>query len=145
MLETAGDPEGARQAQQLLKQRQDALRQFCGDNGLRYKPDRTAVVGYNRTISGEVRKSLTSSAKGGTIEKRPYEILKPRKKRLEIINRGISEEKPIFAVDTDINRFASYVKNVKPKDGFYDVALHGSPTSAEFFGEDIDAEIVNNA
>lgn len=139
MLETAGDPEGARQAQQLLKQRQDALRQFCGDNGLRYKPDRTAVVGYNRTISGEVRKSLTSSAKGGTIEKRPYEILKPRKKRLEIINRGISEEKPIFAVDTDINRFASYVKNVKPKDGFYDVALHGSPTSTEFFGEDIDA------
>lgn len=88
---------------------------------------------------------MTSSAKGGTIEKRPYEILKPRKKRLEIINRGISEEKPIFAVDTDINRFASYVKNVKPKDGFYDVALHGSPTSAEFFGEDIDAEIVNNA
>lgn len=54
MLETAGDPEGARQAQQLLKQRQDALRQFCGDNGLRYKPDRTAVVDYKKSVAGYV-------------------------------------------------------------------------------------------
>lgn len=52
MLETAGDPEGARQAQQLLKQRQDALRQFCGDNGLRYKPDRTAVADYKKSVAG---------------------------------------------------------------------------------------------
>lgn len=54
MLETAGDPEGARQAQQLLKQRQDALRKFCGDNGLRYKPDRTAVVDYKKSVAGYV-------------------------------------------------------------------------------------------
>ena len=54
MLETAGDPEGARQAQQLLKQRQDALRQFCGDNGLRYKPDRTAVADYKKSVAGYV-------------------------------------------------------------------------------------------
>lgn len=54
MLDTAGDPEGARQAQQLLKQRQDALRQFCGDNGLRYKPDRTAVADYKKSVAGYV-------------------------------------------------------------------------------------------
>ena len=54
MLETAGDPEGARQAQQLLKQRQDALRQFCGNNGLRYKPDRTAVADYKKSVAGYV-------------------------------------------------------------------------------------------
>lgn len=54
MLETAGDPEGARQAQQLLKQRQDALRQFCVDNGLRYKPDRTAVADYKKSVAGYV-------------------------------------------------------------------------------------------
>ena len=54
MLETAGDPEGARQAQHLLKQRQDALRQFCGDNGLRYKPDRTAVADYKKSVAGYV-------------------------------------------------------------------------------------------
>ncbi len=54
MLETAGDPEGARQAQQLLKQRQDALRKFCVDNGLRYKPDRTAVADYKKSVAGYV-------------------------------------------------------------------------------------------
>lgn len=90
-------------------------------------------------MAGNVRKSLTSASKGGTINKRPYEIVKSRKKRLEIINRGISEERPIFAVDTDTNKFASYVRNVTPKEGFYDVALHGAPTSAEFFSEKIDA------
>lgn len=54
MLETAGDPEGAMRAQQLLKQRQDALRQFCVDNGLRYKPDRTAVADYKKSVAGYV-------------------------------------------------------------------------------------------
>ncbi len=121
------------------QRRQQALKQYCADNGLSYKADRTAVVGYNKSVDASVRKSLTSSAKGGTIEKRPYEIVKSRKKRLEIVNRGIAEERPIFAVDTDTNKFASYVRNVKPKENFYDVALHGSPTSAEFFGEEIDA------
>lgn len=87
---------------------------------------------------------MTSVAKGGKIKKRPYEIIKSREKRLEIINRGISEERPIFAIDTDTNKFASYVRNVPPKEGFYDVALHGSPTSAEFFGEEIDAYLLSS-
>jgi len=139
VLDELGDEEGLRKASVTLKQRQQTLQQYCADNGLSYKPDRTAVVGYNRTVAGKVRKSLTSTAKGGTIKKRPYEIVKSRKKRLELVNRGVSEEKPIFAVDTDTNKFASYVKNVLPKEGFYDVALHGTPTSAEFFGEQIDA------
>lgn len=139
MYEKLGDKEGFDKASATLKQREDALKKFCADNGLSYKSDRTAVVGYSRTVAGKVRKSLTSSAKGGTIKKRPYEIIKSRKKRLDIVNRGISEERPIFAVDTDTNKFASYVKNVPHKKGFYDVALHGAPTSAEFFGEDIDA------
>lgn len=138
-LEKLGDTEGLQKASVTLKQRQDALKQYCSDNGLSYKPDRTAVVGYNRAVAGKVRKSLTSVSNGGKIKKRPYEIVKPRKKRLEIVNRGIAEEKPIFAVDTDTNKFASYVKKVTPKKDFYDVALHGSPTSAEFFGEEIDA------
>jgi len=101
-------------------------------------------VGYNRAVAGNVRKSLTSASKGGTINKRPYEIIKPRKKRLEIIRRGVSEERPIFAVDTDTNKFASYVRNVPPKKDFYDVALHGAPTSAEFFGEEIDAYLLSS-
>lgn len=139
MLEKSGDSEGLKKASQTLKQRQNALKKYCSDNGLSYKPDRTAVVGYNKAVSGKVRKSLTSVSKGGTIKKRPYEVKKSREKKLEIIKRGISEERPIFAADTDTNKFASYVRNVPGKSGFYDVALHGAPTSAEFFGEKIDA------
>lgn len=59
MLEKAGDPDGAKQAQQLLKQRQDALRQYCNENGLRYKPDRTAVVDYKKSVAGYVSPDKT--------------------------------------------------------------------------------------
>lgn len=139
VLETTGDTEGLTKASATLKKRQQALKQYCSDNGLNYKADRTAVVGYNTAVAGKVKKSLTSSSKGGKIKKRPFEIVKTRKKRLEIINRGVSEEKPIFTIDTDTNKFASYVKNIPKTKDFYDVALHGTPTSAEFFGEKIDA------
>jgi len=59
-LEKLGDAKGLEKASVTLKQRQDALKQYCSDNGLSYKPDRTAVVGYNRAVAGNVRKSLTS-------------------------------------------------------------------------------------
>lgn len=59
MLEKTGDQEGAKQAQQLLKQRQDALRQYCNENGLRYKPDRTAVVDYKKSVAGYVSPDQT--------------------------------------------------------------------------------------
>ncbi len=59
-LEKLGDTEGLTKASATLKQRQQALKQYCSDNGLSYKPDRTAVVGYNRAVAGKVRKSLTS-------------------------------------------------------------------------------------
>lgn len=55
-------------------------------------------------------------------------------------------DKPIFVDSND--PFAINVKKVKPIGGFYDVALHGTSTSAEFFGEPIDAytlaEIIRN-
>ncbi|MBR6618638.1 MAG: hypothetical protein IKL00_12340, partial [Oscillospiraceae bacterium] len=56
-----------------LKQRQQTLQQYCADNGLSYKPDRTAVVGYNRTVAGKVnaanrRKTLDKSGGSGIIE-----------------------------------------------------------------------------
>ncbi len=70
---------------------------------------------------------------------RPYERPKTRVEMINIIERGRSESRPIFAVDTATNRFASNVRNVSPIEGYYDVALHGTPTYAEFFGEPIDA------
>ena len=70
---------------------------------------------------------------------RLYEIKLSREKKKAIIERGISEETPVFATDTVDNKFASYVKLVPVKEGFYDVALHGRDTSVEFFGTNIDA------
>ena len=144
MLDTTGDAEGLKKASVNLKNQQQTLKQYCADNDLSYKSDRTAVVGYNKAVAGKVRKSLTSASKGGTIKKKPYEIKKSRKRKLEIIEKGASIDKPIFAVDTETNKFASYVMNIPKNEGFYDVALHGTPTSAEFFGEEIDAYTLAN-
>ena len=60
-LEAIGDTEGLKKASAVLQKRQRALKQYCSDNGLSYKVDRTAVVGYNRTVAGKTRKALTSS------------------------------------------------------------------------------------
>lgn len=89
-------------------------------------------------------KPLTNGANSGIIEERPFEIKKSREERLKIIERGIKEERPIFVYDTEINKFATLVGNVPAKENFYDVALHGKPTYAEFFGEPIDAYTLAN-
>lgn len=128
MLETAGDPEGARQAQQLLKQRQDALRQFCGDNGLRYKPDRTAVADYKKSVAGYVPPDQTErirklngldvdkSSGSGIIEEKtvfeplPADTVVPtlREDSKELVNKLSSEE---------IRAIKKYTKNSgDPKD-----------------------------
>lgn len=74
-LEKLGDTEGLEKASATLKQRQQALQQYCADNELSHKADRTAVVGYSKTIAGKVRKSLTSASKDGTIkENKPLKI-----------------------------------------------------------------------
>jgi len=74
VLDELGDEEGLRKASVTLKQRQQTLQQYCADNGLSYKPDRTAVVGYNRTVAGKVnainhRKMLDKSGGSGIIKK----------------------------------------------------------------------------
>lgn len=51
-LESVGDTEGLKKAKETLKTRQQALKQYCADNDLKYKPDRTAVVNYKRSVAG---------------------------------------------------------------------------------------------
>ena len=70
---------------------------------------------------------------------KPYQIRYPREKRIELINRGVSQPTTIFAKDTANNRFASSVAHVPKKEGFYDVAIHGRETSVDFYGTPIDA------
>lgn len=65
-------------------------------------------------------------------------------KTKNIIQRGIAEERPIFADGA----FGKNIAKVKPEAGFYDVALHGTPIITNFFGTAIDshtlAEIIKN-
>ena len=71
-LETAGDTEGLQKAQVTLKNRQKALKQYCADNGLRYKPDRTAVVNYRKSVAGFTptdKKSKIAEIKAKAVDK----------------------------------------------------------------------------
>ena len=82
MLEKTGDTEGLQKASVTLKQRQDALKQYCSDNGLSYKSDRTAVVGYNKSISGKVnainrRKTVDNSVGSDIIEENSKKSITP--------------------------------------------------------------------
>jgi hypothetical protein len=53
MLNAVGDKEGFSDAALKLKQRQERLKAYCKEKGLSYKPDRTAVEGYNKSVSGK--------------------------------------------------------------------------------------------
>lgn len=67
-LDTLGDTEGFQKAAVTLRERQKALKQYCADNGLSYKADRTAVVGYNRSVAGKAGKSVDKLYKSDIIK-----------------------------------------------------------------------------
>ncbi len=133
-----------------LKATEEKLKDFCKQTGQDRDRFREQVLGFGRSEAQRAVQAakkhasgrLTSGAKNDII--RPYERKLSRSDKKRIIERAVSEEKPIFAEDTDVNKFASYVRNVPKKKDFYDVALHGNPTSAEFFGEVIDAYTLAN-
>lgn len=141
MLEAAGDTEGAKQVRQRVTEQNKALKSYCDSNGLKYRSDRVRTYGSvkPKAASGakSVAKPLTYSANGDTIK--PYEIPVTRQEVKDMVKRSDSLLKPIFAEDTPDNVFATNVSRVKPEIGKYDVALHGSDKSAEFFGKPIDA------
>ena len=70
---------------------------------------------------------------------KPYEVAMSNRERRQIMRIARGLEHPIYAEDTPDNHFASNVRNTLPKKGIYDVALHGTETTAEFFGKTIDA------
>lgn len=130
-----------------LKNNEAKLKDFCRQTGQDRDRFREQVLGFNRSTAQKAvhaakKSRLTSGGKDGII--RPYEHKLPREKRKQIIKKASALKKPIFAEDRPDNAFASYVRNVPSKKGYYDVALHGSPTSVEFFGEPIDAYLLAN-
>lgn len=56
----------------------------------------------------------------------------------EMIRRGIQEKDPIF--DDGKLKTAYTTRQVKKKEGFYDVVMHGAPEYVEFFGEKMNHE-----
>lgn len=55
VLEKLGDKEGLKRASATLKNRKQALTKFSADNNLPVRTDRTAVVGYNKSIAGKTK------------------------------------------------------------------------------------------
>lgn len=153
MQKAANDDEGFTKASQKLARRREAYNAYCKAQGLPKELDRTQVFGFDRSMSAKATwanrkaklaadKGLTSGAASGKIKSvgdthsiKSY----PRSELKKMIEKSNSLDKPIFAADTETNRFASYARNIKPEPGFYDVALHGNITSAEFFGKPINA------
>jgi len=141
MLEAAGDTEGAKEVRKRAAEQNKQLKAYCEGNGLKYRTDRVKTYGSvkPKAASGakSMAKPLTFSANGDTIK--PYEISVTRQEVKEMVKRSDSLLRPIFAEDTSDNKFATNVSMVKPENGKYDIALHGSDKSAEFFGKPIDA------
>lgn len=98
-LEKMNDTVGLKKAKETLKTRQQALKQYCADNDLTYKPDRTAVVNYKKSVAGftttnkknriaEIKaKSVDISGASGIIkEEKPSEALKHIQQQCEMNN-----------------------------------------------------------
>lgn len=141
MLQETGDTEGLQKASLRLRTQREKYRAYCKETGLKQHNDRTQVYGYDRSRSSKTvwaeRKASGNALTNGSNSS----IIKTREQTKAIIAKAQAQSRPIFAVDDEVRgAFATNVSRVLPKEGFYDVALHGTPKNVEFFGESIDAK-----
>lgn len=139
--DASGDKDRMTEKSVLLRRQREEYKEFSEKAGLLTRNERTQVGGYGHSQSSKAvwarknaaGKGLTSGANGS--------IIKTREQTKAIIAKAQAQSRPIFAVDDEVRgAFATNVSHVLPKEDFYDVALHGAPKSAEFFGEPIDAK-----
>lgn len=141
MLQEVGDTEGLQKASLRLRNQKEKYSAYCKETGLKQHNDRTQVYGYDRSKSSKTvwaeRKASGNALTNGSNSS----IIKTREQTKAIIAKAQAQSRPIFAVDDEVRgAFATNVSRVLPKEGFYDVALHGTPKNVEFFGEPIDAK-----
>ena len=141
MLQETGDTEGLQKASLRLRNQREKYKTYCKETGLKQHNDRTQVYGYDRSKSSKTvwaeRKASGNALTNGSNSS----IIKTREQTKAIIAKAQAQSRPIFAVDDEVRgAFATNVSRVLPKEGFYDVALHGTPKNVEFFGEPIDAK-----
>ena len=141
MLQEAGDTEGLQKASLRLRTQREKYRAYCKETGLKQHNDRTQVYGYDRSKSSKAVWAERKAAGNALTNGSNSSIIKTREQTKAIIAKAQAQSRPIFAVDDEVRgTFATNVSRVLPKEGFYDVALHGTPKNVEFFGEPIDAK-----
>ena len=141
MLQEAGDTEGLQKASLRLRNQREKYSAYCKETGLKQHNDRTQVYGYDRSKSSKTVWAERKAAGNALTNGSNSSIIKTREQTKAIIAKAQAQSRPIFAVDDEVRgAFATNVSRVLPKEGFYDVALHGTPKNVEFFGEPIDAK-----
>ena len=125
----------------LLRRQKEEYGRFSKAAELSVRNERAQVGGFghsqaSRAVWAERKASGNALTNGSNSS-----IIKTREQTKAIIAKAQAQSRPIFAVDDEVRgAFATNVSRVLPKEGFYDVALHGTPKNVEFFGEPIDAK-----
>ena len=99
-LESVGDTEGLKKAKETLKTRQQALKQYCTDNDLKYKPDRTAVVDYKKSVAGFTpsdKKKRIAEIKAKSVDKSGGSAAIPKVLKSEFVPAKSIEEAQKYA------------------------------------------------
>lgn len=99
-LESVGDTEGLKKAKETLKTRQQALKQYCTDNDLKYKPDRTAVVNYKKSVVGFTpsdKKKRIAEIKAKSVDKSGGSAAIPKVLKSEFVPAKSIEEAQKYA------------------------------------------------
>ena len=99
-LESVGDTEGLKKAKETLKTRQQALKQYCADNDLKYKPDRTAVVNYKKSVAGFTpsdKKKRIAEIKAKSVDKSGGSAAIPKVLKSEFVPAKSIEEAQKYA------------------------------------------------
>lgn len=88
------------------------------------------IISLERTSNDEAAYSLKS------VPERFQRYVPDKATREKIIEESLKLEKPIFMNDT-VGKYAQYIQ---PKDGMYDVVIHGNKYFVEYFGKKIDPD-----
>lgn len=125
----------------LLRRQKEEYGRFSKAAGLSVRNERAQVGGFGHSQAGRAAWADRKAAGNALTNGSNSSIIKTREQTKAIIAKAQAQSRPIFAVDDEVRgAFATNVSRVLPKEGFYDVALHGTPKNVEFFGEPIDAK-----
>lgn len=151
LYDEIGDKEAFEKAAVKLKAKEAKLKNYVdGNSNLHRRKDREEVVGFDKEIgiraaatNKNAKRAVKSVAKRGNsdilnVEAKPGTAKYRRLKKQAIIKKGITEKKPIFTKDA----YGEIAQRIPPKDGYYDVIMHGAPKTVEFFGERTDAKTI---